>query len=171
MQKLLLADLVNTKSINLLFIDVDHANLLLILISIDNFIYTWHDWHGKVKHLLQHISFQQYATLYYIDLRNCPKVRYNLQLHVIRGDYNIIDKQVYISIHMHQSIPPAPSPPPPPPSSWPPDIGIFGCQIPGGGDFWAVKFPRVGTKKEDKLPVLRQHCNIFHWLHSRIALF
>ena len=37
-----MADLVNTKSINLLFIDVDHANLLLIFISIDNFIYTWH---------------------------------------------------------------------------------------------------------------------------------
>ena len=48
---------------------------------------------------------------YTIDLRNCPKVRYNLQLHVIRGDYNIIDKQVYISIHMHQSIPPALSTP------------------------------------------------------------
>ena len=45
---------------------------------------------------------QHYTT----NLRNCRKVRYNLQLHVIRGDYNIIDKRIHISIHMHdQSIP------------------------------------------------------------------
>ena len=144
MQKLLLADLVNTKSINLLFIDVDHANLLLILISIDNFIYTWHDWHGKVKHLLQHVSFQQYATLYYIDLRNCPKVRYNLQLHVIRGDYNIIDKQVYISIHMHQSISPALSPPP---LADPRTLAFLDAKFPGEGTFELSNSPGWGRKK------------------------
>ena len=100
---------------------------------------------------------QQYTT----NLRNCPKVRYNLQLNVIRGDYNITDKQIHISIHMHQSISPAPSAAPPP-LQLTPGLGILGWQIPGGGDFWAVKFPGVGTRKEDKFPVLRQHCNIFH---------
>ena len=32
-----------------------------------------------------------------------------------------------------------------------------------GGDSWAVKSPGVGTKKEGECPILRQHCNIFHW--------
>ena len=31
------------------------------------------------------------------------------------------------------------------------------------------KFPGVATKKGDKCPILRQHCNIFHWLHSQIV--
>ena len=44
-------------------------------------------------------------------------------------------------------------------------------QIPGGGDFWAVKSPGVRTKKEGKCSVLRQRCNIFHWSHSRIVPF
>ena len=79
---------------------------------------------------------QQYTT----NLRNCPKVRYNLQLNVIRGDYNIIDKQIHISIHMHQSISPAPSAAPVPPPPLPP------------ADPWALafldgKFPGVGTFK------------------------
>ena len=63
---------------------------------------------------------------------------------------------------MHQSIPPAPIPPAP--TGWPPGISIFfylGWQIPGSGDSWAVESPRVGTKKEGKCPVLRQHCNLF----------
>ena len=74
---------------------------------------------------------QHYTT----NLRNCPKVRYNLQLNVIRGDYNITDKQIHISIHMHQSISPAPSaaPPPPPPAD------------PRALAFWDGKFPGVGT--------------------------
>ena len=40
-------------------------------------------------------------------------------------------------------------------------------QIPGTGDSWAVKSPGMGTKKEGKCPVLRQHCNIFHRSHSQ----
>ena len=44
-------------------------------------------------------------------------------------------------------------------------------QILEGGDSWAVKSPGVGTKKEDKCSVVRQHCNIFHWSHSRIMPF
>ena len=48
----------------------------------------------------------------------------------------------------------------------------LGWKIPGdGGDSWAVKSPAAGTKKEGKCPVLRQHCNIFHWSHSRIVPF
>ena len=84
---------------------------------------------------------QHYTT----NLRNCPKVRYNLQLNVIRGDYNITDKQIHISIHMHQSISPAPRAAPPPPLQLTPGHwhfgmansrgwGLLGCQIPWGGD-------------------------------------
>ena len=65
---------------------------------------------------------------------------------------------------MHQSIPPVPSPhdhtttpqPPPPttpgltPRHW--HFFCLGWQIPRGGDFWAVKFPGVGTKKDGKWP-------------------
>ena len=47
----------------------------------------------------------------------------------------------------------------------------LGWQIPGGGDSWAVKSPAVGMKKEGKCPVPRQHCNIFHWSHSRVVPF
>ena len=66
--------------------------------------------------------------------------------------------------------------PPPPRLPWaePPGINIFVClgwQIPRGGDSWAVKSPRVGTRKEGKCPILHQHHNIFHWLHSRIMPF
>ena len=71
---------------------------------------------------------------------------------------------------MHQSIPAAPSTPP----GLPPGISIFFClgwEIPWGGDSWAVKSPGVGTKKESKCPVLRQHCNTFHWSHSRRVPF
>ena len=53
---------------------------------------------------------------------------------------------------------------PPPLPGWPPGIGIFWAldgKFPWGGDFWAVKSPGVGTKKENKCPVPRQHCNIF----------
>ena len=65
---------------------------------------------------------------------------------------------------MRESIPAAPSAPPPPFSRAEPRALAFFClgwQIPGGGDSWAVKSPGVGTKKEGKCPVLRQHCNIF----------
>ena len=44
-------------------------------------------------------------------------------------------------------------------------------QIPGDGDSWAVNSPGVGTKKEGKCPILRQHCNIFHWSHSESCHF
>ena len=65
---------------------------------------------------------------------------------------------------MHQSIPAAPSPHPPLlPRADPRALAFFFClrwQIPGGGDSWAVKFPELGTKKEGKCPVLRQHCSL-----------
>ena len=58
----------------------------------------------------------------------------------------------------------------PPPPGRPPGISVFfaldGLIV---GDPWAVKSPGVGTKKEGKCPVLRQHWNIFHWLHSRVV--
>ena len=50
--------------------------------------------------------------------------------------------------------------PPLPPSGWPLGISIF---------FFALD--RVRTKNEGKCPELCQHCNIFHWLNSRIVLF
>ena len=54
----------------------------------------------------------------------------------------------------------------PPPRVDPPALAFFSLWV---GDPWAVKSPGVGTKKEGKFPVLRQHCNIFHWLHSRVV--
>ena len=39
---------------------------------------------------------------------------------------------------------------------------MVALESPEGGDSRAVKSPGVGTKKEGKCPVLRQHCNIFH---------
>ena len=118
------------------------------------------------------------ASLYlscflYMTLRKChdskidTRIRYNIRSRLLT---------TYKLKHtvMHQSIPPAPSPPkppPPPPHALTPGQWHFFClgwKIPGGGDFWAVKSPGVGTKKEGKCPVHRQHCNIFHWLHSRI---
>ena len=72
---------------------------------------------------------------------------------------------------MHQSIPPAPSPSPPPTHRGHWLFLCLGWQIPEGGDSWAVKSPGVRTKKEGKCPVLRQHCNIFHWSHSQIVPF
>ena len=76
------------------------------------------------------------------------------------------------NIIMHQSIPAASSLPPP--RAHPRALAFvlpLGWQIPGDGDSWAVKSPGVGTKKEGKCPVLHQHCNIFHWLHSRTVTF
>ena len=73
---------------------------------------------------------------------------------------------------MHQSIPPAPSTPPPP--GWPPGIGIFfalDCKFRGVGTFELSNPPGWGRKKKGKCPVLRQHCNIFYWSHSRIGQF
>ena len=90
---------------------------------------------------------------------------------------NLILGHPLFSPFMHQSIPAAPStpsPPPPPPPGWAPGINIFIClgwQIPWGGDSWAVKSPGVGTRKGGKCPILHQHHNIFHWLHSRIMPF
>ena len=57
---------------------------------------------------------------------------------------------------MHQSIPP-------PPPADPRALAFFclGWQIPGSGDSGAVKSPGVGTIKEGKCPVLRQHRNSF----------
>ena len=71
---------------------------------------------------------------------------------------------------MHQSIPPAPSAPP----GWPPGISMFFAldgKFPGVGTLELSNPPGVGTKKEGKCPVLRQHCNIFHCSHSQIVPF
>ena len=88
---------------------------------------------------------------------------------------NLILGHPLFSPFMHQSIPAALSTPPPRlPRAEPPGINIFVClgwQIPRGGDSWAVKSPRVGTRKEGKCPILHQHHNIFHWSHSRIMPF
>ena len=54
-----------------------------------------------------------------------------------------------------------------PPRVDPPALAFF--RLGWVGDPWAVKSPGVGTKKEGKFPVLRQHCNISHWLHSRVV--
>ena len=40
-----------------------------------------------------------------------------------------------------------------------------------GWGLLSVKSPGVGTQKEGKCPVHRQHCNIFHWPHSRVVTF
>ena len=40
-----------------------------------------------------------------------------------------------------------------------------------GWGLLSVKSPGVGTQKEGKFPVHRQHCNIFHWPHSRVVAF
>ena len=40
-----------------------------------------------------------------------------------------------------------------------------------GWGLLSVKPPGVGTQKEGKYPVHRQHCNIFHWPHSRDVTF
>ena len=88
---------------------------------------------------------------------------------------NLILGHPLFSPFMHQSIPAAPSTPPCPSSpGWALGINIFIClgwQIPWGGDSWAVKSPGVGTRKEGKCPILHQHHNIFHWLHSQIMPF
>ena len=70
---------------------------------------------------------------------------------------------------MHQSIPAAPNPPPPFLDLTPVNYHYFslGWQTPRGGDSRAVKSPGVVMKKEGKYPVLRQHCNIFHWSHRQ----
>ena len=60
---------------------------------------------------------------------------------------------IKISLVMHQSIPAAPSHSPLPQPD--PRALAFFFALDG-------KFPGVGTKKGDKCPVLRQHCNIFH---------
>ena len=40
-----------------------------------------------------------------------------------------------------------------------------------GWGLLSVKSPGEGTQKEGKCPVHRQHCNIFHWPHSRVVTF
>ena len=54
-----------------------------------------------------------------------------------------------------------------PPRVDPPALAFF--RLGWVGDPWAVKSPGVRTKKEGKFPVLRQHCNIFHSLQSRVV--
>ena len=113
------------------------------------------------------------ASLYlscflYMTLRKCHDsnidtwIRYNIRS-------RLLTTYKFKHTVMHQSIPLAPSPPPP--TRWPPGSGIFFAldgKFLGVRTLWAVKSPGVGTKKEGKWPVLRQHCNIFHWSHSRI---
>ena len=85
-------------------------------------------------------------------------------IRIKKGD---VSKKLCIS--QFQLRPATPSRPPADPRA----LAFFclGWQIPGGRDSWAVKYPGVGTRKEGKCPVLRQHCNIFHWSHSRIMPF
>ena len=77
---------------------------------------------------------------------------------------------------MHQSIPaaPPPPPPPPPPRADPRALAVFFAldgKFPGVGTLELPNRPGVGTKKEFKCPILRQHCNIFHWSHRRVVPF
>ena len=75
---------------------------------------------------------------------------------------------------MHQSSPAAPNPPPPIPWPHPHELALF---LPWMANSWGVGTlelsnpPGWWQKKRGKYPVLRQHCNIFHWSHSRIAPF
>ena len=62
-----------------------------------------------------------------------------------------------------------PSPHPNP--GWSLGISIFFAlngKFPGVGNLES-QIPCVGTQKEGKCPVHRQHCNIFHWPHSRVV--
>ena len=63
-----------------------------------------------------------------------------------------------IFITFNASVNSACAQPPPPPGLTPGHWHFLGLgwKIPGGGDFWAVKSPGVGTKKENKCPVLHQ---------------
>ena len=63
-----------------------------------------------------------------------------------------------IFITFNASVNSACAQPPPPPGLTPGHLHFLGLgwKIPGGGDFWAVKSPGVGTKKENKCPVLHQ---------------
>ena len=82
---------------------------------------------------------------------------------------------VYLWLTHNASVNSTGTHPPPPPRNDPLGISIFflPCWMANswGWDSWAVKYPKVGTKKDGKCPVLRQHGNIFHWLHSRIVRF
>ena len=86
--------------------------------------------------------------------------------------YNATDNTIMDLFSQFQLRPDNPLPAPPPPG-----IGIIsifirlGRQILGSGDSWAVKSPGVGAEKDGKCPDLRQHCNIFHWVHTRIVPF
>ena len=98
-------------------------------------------------------------------------VCYFLGVHIFRLSTRC---EMFHSKIMHQSIPPAPSQHPPPPLRADPRHWHFFCsgwQNPGGRHLRAVKSSGVGTKKKGKCPVLRQHCNIFLWSHSRIVPF
>ena len=62
---------------------------------------------------------------------------------------------------------------PPPNPGWPPGISIFLPWMANsrGWGLLSLKSSGVGTQKEGKCPVHRQHCNIFHWPHSRVVTF
>ena len=66
-----------------------------------------------------------------------------------------------------------PPPPPFPARADPQALAFFLPWMPNsrGWGLLNVKPPGVGTQKEGKCPVHRQHCNIFHWPHSRVVTF
>ena len=68
----------------------------------------------------------------------------------------------------NQSIPAATSP------GWPPGISIFFWPWMANTRGWGLlrcRIPRGGGERRGQMPRLRQHCNIFHWSHSRIMPF
>ena len=76
-------------------------------------------------------------------------------------DYHITHPQVKLGDYlMRQSIPAA--------LSQPQALAFFFAfdgKFPGVGTLMLSNPPGVGTQKEGKCPVLRQHCNIFHYRH------
>ena len=146
-------------------VNVTHVPLILTGVEVEPLFYM----HYCDFFLFCFVMFSY--TRLFIIIYNCtcklsPKVKHAKMCH--RCINNVHNASVNSSCDQ-------PPPPPPPfplqakPRAW--AFFSLGWQIRGGGDSWAVKSPGVGTKKEGKCPILWQHCNIFHWLHTRIVPF